>query len=496
MRHLVNNLKKLIAFIKNKFYGNIDDRIYLLRIALIFLMSFTCFAIVYRSFFAKVSSYKHVNLHTIYDRNDNLMAYNITTYQINLNPQYLMNLEQIWSQIQHLNLNKEDVLNNIYNKEPFILAKNLELNQVQGIKHPSLNIVKFIKRKYPLEKNFTTIGVCDLQKGIIKGVETLATKNEVHLTIDIRIQNILANVLELNQNKLRPELCFGIIVNLNGEILGMHTTNCTKTDDVHDFFNNILYGLFEYGSTCKIFTAFAGLHYKDFNINTIFDTDEGKKIFDRIITDYTPIPRYSDLYVIISKSSNRGTTAASRKIGRKLVDFLKMLKLDEPVNLGFTTTVKPKFFKKYKDDEILGMGFGYNFMTNALNIIRAFLIIFTNGKILNPTLIKNDKKIRLLGIIKSEVFDIVIDLMRKTASAHPKLDKLGCVSKTGTVDRIINGKYDSHRVNSYIVCAIPGLNGKFAYLMLLGIIDPKDSKQAGWNMREMCAEICERIYSL
>ena len=207
-------IKRFFKFIKIKFKGSLDDRIFLLRLILICIACFSIFALSYRSFFGKKMRPINTTLHSIYDRNNNLMAYNITTYRIIINPMEISSVAELWRQIEHLNVSKEDLIEKIYLNEPFILMDNLNLEAVQGIKHRAINIVKFNQRSYPLKKNFTTLGVCNLQRGLVKGVESMAINNNVFLTIDMRMQSILASTLERAQQQCNPEVCFGIISNL------------------------------------------------------------------------------------------------------------------------------------------------------------------------------------------------------------------------------------------------------------------------------------------
>jgi cell division protein FtsI/penicillin-binding protein 2 len=492
-------LKKFANYIKYKFSSGMKNRIELLSKFLISLSLFVLMALIIRTFITKPSQYINVHLHEIYDRDNKLMAYNVINYAVFVDPEKALNMEDVFQQVSHLTT-KEKFQHHFENNYKFMIAKNLTIEDVEKIKHPALTVTKYNRRKYPLKKNFTTIGVADLQRGIVKGVEVLALEKQVKLTIDMRFQNILSTALEKAHKDLQTEVSFGLILNMKGEVLAMHTSNCSDSDRIVDFLNPLFFGLFEFASTIKVLTAFAGLHYGDFDMNTVFDTDEGKYIFGKIKQDFEAIPQFSKLSTIIAFSSNRGVVAAARKIGTKsgknLIDFFKLLRLDETVDLGIMKSVKPKFFDKYKPDEVAGAAYGYNFMTNIFNVARAYLVIFTKGKIINPTILKDDNRDRIIGKIDSDVYDDVIELMKGTARRHKTLAKLGCASKSGTGDRIIRRSYDSTRVNSFFVCGVPGPSGDFEYLLIICNADPKDYKHAGLNSREIIAEIAEKIFTL
>jgi len=499
LRFEMSFFRRYYNIIRNFISESYSNRFRVLQYFIGFLFCLCIFAIGYRTILSSYKVKKIINLNPIYDKNNNFLAYNVFSYGLNINPREITSLNQFLDQIKHIDFDRERLINGITKNETFMLIRDLKYEDIAKIKHRAIEVMKFTSRKYPLGKNFTTIGFANLNSGIIKGIETMAIHRDVFLTIDIRVQNMLASSLEIYKNKCSPQSAFGVIVNMKGEILAMHTTNSTEPSSKKDFFNNLLYGSFEFGSTCKIFTMFAGLYYRTFSMDTIFDTDEGKSLFngEKILYDYEPIPRFSNIFTIISMSSNRGTVAAQRKIGSKLVDFFKLLKLNSQIDLDFTKLSKPKFFNRYKDDEIASFAFGYNFQTNIFNMTRAFLSIFNNGRLYKPKIFRNSSSNfeESIGGDKN-VYENVIKLMEKTAERHKVLKELKCASKSGTVDRVINGKYDTTRVNAYYVCVVPGMSGKYEYLMILVSLDPLDWKKAGWNLREVAARIASNIFSL
>ena len=88
----------------------------------------------------------------------------------------------------------------------------------------------------------------------------------------------------------------------------------------------------------------------------------------------------------------------------------------------------------------------------------------------------------------------IISCLQSTAAAHPSLKKLKCAAKSGTVYRFYNGCYDINRFNNYYICAVPDINGKIKYLILLILIDPQPALQGGIKIRNLCAKIAETIY--
>lgn len=406
------------------------------------------------------------NMHYIYDRNQIILAYDKTKYKIYAS---------------------KDIINSSTLVAKDVSLTNKEIKELSR----SSTIIKYFVREYLLGKYFTTIGFFT-NNGICKGVEINAIKGPVYTTIDMKIQNVVAMQCEKGKLDFNADECFAVIVNMQGEILSMHTTNCPDPNKPKDFFNSINQGLFEFGSTCKPFTAFAGLYLNKFNEQTIFDTSLGSYIDNRKMNDVEIIPQYSNLYTIMKHSSNLGLVTMAKIIGMELLDVLKMLKLNESIKLDFGSTPTPRWYKKPTLGDVQTMSFGY-YPTNCMNMIRAYLAIFNYGTLINPSVIKG--KTSVAGKIKAnpEVFRITIEAMKHAASKEPTLNQYHCASKTGTAFRIANGTYDRSAVNTFIVCGVPDINHKIKALIFVGLLNPRSVLLAGLSVRKICVQIVKDI---
>jgi cell division protein FtsI/penicillin-binding protein 2 len=448
-----------------------------------------------------------VQNNNIYDRNNNLLAYSKVVYDIYITPSQIKNMDNIFKILPELNIKEKDFLNKCMINERFLLAGKQNLEDLNRYKLPGISVIKKIKRCYPLGKKSTTLGVRNLDRGLIKELEIVASQYHTHLTttIDIRVQNILASHLEGFLDKAHPDEAMGIVVNMQGEILAMHTTASTDPEDIKDFYNKTIYGSFEFGSACKALTFLHGFHLNLFDKNTVLDTHEGKIDFGvRSLKDVYHIDRYSTVETILNNSSNLGTVAAMKKIGYEHLNFLKKLGLDTTIDLGFTYTSKPIFRSSYKKIELWPTGYGYGFITSPLNIIRAFLSIFTEGKIINPTFFfsdfsknhsLNNRIIRDLKFSPKTIENIQSCLLT-TASAHPILKKNKCMAKSGTVYRHTSHGYDTERFNNYYVLMVPDASNKPKNLVLLISLNPKPALPGGVKIRELGAQLSDSLSSL
>ncbi len=447
-----------------------NKKVTIFFLILLLIFSFCVIGLLYRvnSTTRKTSN---AGMYYVYDRNGVILAYDSFIYTVKIP---IKNIKYIDSKYKYHLENDYYIIDN----------KNLNLIDILALKKYTI-ITSKRKRSYLLSKNITTIGFSDSDKGIFKGTEINAQKSPVYTTIDIKVQNIIARECEKSKLEFDADECFCVAVNMQGEILGMHTTNSADPNNSKDFFNNITHGQFEFGSTCKIFTVFAGFYLNIFDDKTVIDTYTGSYIDNRKMHDVEPIPRYSDVTTIIKHSSNLGTVALAKAIGAD--NFYNILHL-----LRVTKHIKNR---KFTTGDKITMSFGY-FPTDVFSFLSAFLCFFNNGQLITPYLIKKTRnKINKISAPLS-IFQQTIGVMRAAASKEYTLHKYNCVSKTGTAHRIKGYTYDKNSVNTFIVGCIPDSTGKYQIMILVGLLNPRKVQLAGLSVRLTLVNIVKSIAPL
>ena len=447
---------------------------------IILLASIASFGLLLR-YIKPPKNSESTNYGCIYDRNNFILAYSSVNYNIYLKPK-----------------NITDPIATYQELRPYITyEKYLELLQKDGsilvattsTKPPkfssdSILVQKNIKRKYPMGKYSTTIGYLDLSRGICKGVESYAQYGNVQTTIDWRLQLNLALHLEHLVKKRNGEVAFGILLNKNGEIEAMHTTNCADPSYPKDFFIYPTSGLFEIGSVSKAITAFAGLYLGAFTLDTVLDPSTGKYIGSRPMCDTHAPPKEWKIGSILGVSSNIGTVAAAKKIGEvNLMSFFKLLQLHEKILWNCGETPEPTWPKTRGD--MLSAAFGYAYSGTFLHFGRAFVSIINDGKLIIPRILLNQPA-QQTGRINTTVLPDLQKILKSTAAGVcGEFAKMGVGSKSGTAKQWRGNHYSSSNFNCFFVFFIPDLNGDFKYVLLVSLINPQPPQLSGVVLKDM-----------
>ncbi len=449
----------------------------------LFIALFSIFALSFRTILSHITFSQRTISHIIYDRNNNILAYEDVRYDIYLDLNRSTN-------ITFIKLGLNDIPDS--DKNIVLIKKNIKIDNVNTYKDPGIILIKKKVRIYTIDKDFFSIGVLNEQHGLCKGIEVLAKKSNIYTTIDLKMQKILVNVLEQSQKDFDALESFGVIANINGEIIAMHTTKSNKNGKMCDFVNTIYHSVFEFASTCKLFTMLFGFHSQAINEKMMFDLRNGAYIDERRMVDVEAMPDFATTEMIFKKSSNVGTTLIGQTLDKELFfNFLKQLQLNKVIDLQFTQTAHPLFPKNPKKGDILTMCLGYCYATTAINMIKAYLAIFNNGLLINPTLIKNYKTNNRRIHINN--LDKMHKLLHINAARHPILARYNCASKTGTA-KIMGKKTYTEDVNTFIICVLPDIYGNYKYIILLGLLKPNPPKLAGLCVRNMCVQIVQKIF--
>jgi cell division protein FtsI (penicillin-binding protein 3) len=132
------------------------------------------------------------------------------------------------------------------------------------------------------------------------------------------------------------------------------------------------------------------------------------------------------------------------------------------------------------------LAMGYNLQMNSLQLVKAYALLANGGYEVSPTFIQESsnsikKKVRRLD---SSVVERVIQSLKyvtKTAGALKKGDVPGYteVGKTGTVRKLIDGKYSKRHYFSSFVGFCPAKEARF--VLYVGIDEPSTEYVPGWG---------------
>ena len=446
----------------------------------------------------------------IYDRNGNLLSTTINSYSLSANPKSLKNKKLISEKLSLIISRPEEEIFNLLNEnKSFVwLKRNISPKEHQAIidlGEVSLKTEHIkeeeIKRIYP-HGNISShvVGYVDIDgnglAGIERGLNEILSKGEdVHLSIDIRLQSAFREELIKTINKFSADSGSIVAIDITtGEIIALSSfpdfdPNNRKTFTENNKLNRIIGGNYEMGSTFKPITVAMGIDKKIINSETSFDVSKPIKKGKITINDFHPHKGFFDIKEIVVNSSNIGAAKIASKIGkRNQINFFKKLGFYEKIELEIIESAKPYTNPNHWGEiETMTIGYGHGFMVTPLHLVSAYASLINDGKRLNPTFLKDNIVINKTQIIKHETSDYFIKLLRavvlETEYTGPrvKIEGYEIGGKTGTAELINeSGLYQKDMNLTSFIGVFP--TSKPKYIVLAMIENPKKIKEENYNI--------------
>ena len=432
---------------------------------------------------------------TIVDRNDNILAVNITTASVYANPKKIVDLKSTSEKICHY-LSIEDcstIFNKLKDDKTFIWVKRhltpSEQQELQDQGIPGIYFIKDEKRVYPHGNLFShVLGYVDIDGNGIAGIEkyfdkdlTSSTNTSLKLSLDIRVQEILREEL-MNQVKDHNAIGgSGLVMDIKtGEIISMvslpdYDPHRVEAATERQKFNQVTLGVYEMGSTFKALTMAMGLDGKNISINDSFSSDAVVKVGNKKISDYRGKGGMLSVPEILMYSSNIGTAQVAMRVGvKKQKEYLKELGLMKALELEIPEKSNPLYpsQKLWSQASLITISYGHGMAVTPMHLAKAFSAVINDGKLAKPTLVygKNDNLVPDVVLSKN-----ASDTMKKLLhfvvmyGSGKKANIEGYVvgGKTGTAEKIIGNSYSKKLNISSFVGGFPMTNPRYVVLVLV-----------------------------
>lgn len=304
------------------------------------------------------------------------------------------------------------------------------------------------------------------------------------ITIDSRIQYHAYRHLS---TAVREHRALGgsvvVLDAMNGDVLAMvnqpkFNPNNRQDRKPEQFRNRAITDVFEPGSTIKPFTVAMALQSKLLRPNTPIETAPGvMRIGRNRVRDHHD---YGLLTVasVIMKSSNVGAAKiAMMTKPDALIDALKKVGFGSATGVGFPGEVTGTLpSRKLKPFEHATLSFGYGLSTTALQLARAYTALANDGRVLSPRLIKSHVPMTAREAFEPSVVKHLSGMLEMAVSKEgtgfsAQVPRYRIAGKTGTIHKIIDGKYAKDRYRSVFVGYGPATHPRL--VMVVVIDDPR-----------------------
>ncbi len=393
-----------------------------------------------------------------------------------------------------------EVLQKLQSEGRFIwVRRNLtpdEQYRVLEIGDPGLSFRYEDKRIYP-EGALTShiVGYTDVDGRGLGGIERafnnlLVTGEEapLELTLDIRIQHILRRELKKAVSDFRAKGGAGLVMDVkSGEVLA--SVSYPDFDPHHpghaaaeNLFNRATLGVYELGSTFKIFSTAALLDLKNVALGKKFDATEPIKYGHFLIRDYHPQKRKLTIPEVFIYSSNIGSALIGEMIGTEdLKKFYADLGLLDAANIEIGEVGKPIVPDPWRDINTLTASYGHGIAVSPLQLITAVSTIVNEGYFVSPTFIKSSGPAEsVFQIVSPETSKKMRGLLRLvvTEGTGGNADVPGYLvgGKTGTAEKSADGSYDRKKLISSFIAVFPMDAPRYAVFVMVD--EPKGTRES------------------
>ncbi|MBW4707824.1 penicillin-binding protein 2 [Roseobacter sp. YSTF-M11] len=365
------------------------------------------------------------------------------------------------------------------------------------------------------------IGVAGVEKYFDDHLRDPANGNKpLALSLDLTVQAAAERVLYGGMKLMNAKGATSILMDVHtGEVISVvslptfdpnNRPRPATTGDQSDspLFNRSVQGVYELGSTFKIFTVAQAMDLGLVNPETVIDTKGPLRWGKFRIRDFRNYGDTLTVSKIIEKSSNIGTARLAMQIGtdrqRAFLQELGMLEATD-FEIVEAATGKPLLPKKWSELSTMTISYGHGLSTSPMHLAAGYAAIANGGFKVQPTILRQSGP-QLGERVFSE---------RSSAAARRMLRKVvtdGTASfgdvagyavggKTGTADkpRPQGGYYDD-KVIATFASIFPAHDPRYVLIVTLDepvdTIGDKPRRTAGWTAVPVAAEMIKRVAPL
>jgi cell division protein FtsI (penicillin-binding protein 3) len=301
------------------------------------------------------------------------------------------------------------------------------------------------------------------------------------------------------------------VTNVNtGEIMAMVSLpdfDPNNPKEVHDpdRINRLTTGVYEMGSTFKAFTLAMALDTGKYGLDSLWDARGPLHYGKFAIHDDEPKGRFLTMKEVFTFSSNvgAGRIALSQGVEAHKAFLRKMGQLDR-LRTELPESASPILPRRWSDLNTITIAFGHGMAVAPLQAVMGVSALANGGLLIPPTFLKrSEEEARAIAkrVIKPETSDKMRFLMRLNAeigtAKRANVPGYYIGGKTGTAEKVVNGRYAKKRVLTAFTAILPADKPKYQLLIMLD--EPQPLKEtygqiaSGWNAVPTAGNVIARI---
>jgi len=398
---------------------------------------------------------------------------------------------------------------------------------LNAIGDPALGFKEENHRVYP-NNNLTAhiVGYTDVDGNGIAGIEKSfdeilkSSKETLQLSVDLKVQHAMRSELLEAMKTFKAKAAIGMVMNVNtGEVIAMVSLPDFDPNNINlaiddEKFNRATLGVFEMGSTFKLFSTAAAIDSNKVNFGTTFDVRDPIKSGRFTISDLHSKKRLLSVPEIFIYSSNIGTAKMAEVLGAEKIQsfYHSMGFFDKVPEIELPERGSPIYPSPWRDVNTLTTSFGHGIAVSPLHLMRAASALVNGGIMPRSTLVKlADNGTDESGLVMETSRVVSEDTSKKLRqllemvvvggtgnNAYVKGYNVG--GKTGTAEKNINGKYEQNVLFSSFLGVFPITKPEYAVLAIIdepqGTPETHGYATGGWTAAPVVAKVVKHMGSI
>jgi cell division protein FtsI (penicillin-binding protein 3) len=471
----------------------------------------------------------------VLDRRGEILATDVKTPSLFGEPRRIIDVDEAIELLTAVlpDLDASELRERLSSKRGFVWLKREITPQQQREIHrlglPGIGFLSENKRVYPNgavvshvigHVNIDNQGIAGIEKWLdgrgladlhMAGLATDRLQKPVELAVDLRVQHALRDELLAARAKFKAQAAAGLVTDVRtGEIVAMVSVPDYDPNNPREAIdptriNRLTTGVFELGSTFKALTVAMALDSGKVTLNSSFDA-RGSLRYGRFnINDYKGQNRVLTVPEIFTYSSNIGTARMALRLG---VDhhkaFLKKVGQLDRLRTELPESAEPLVPKRWGELNTVTIAFGHGLSVAPLQAVMGIGALMNGGYLIPPTFLKRSEaeaRAIAMRVIKPETSAQMRYLMRLNAEkgTATKADVKGFYigGKTGTSEKVINGRYAKHKLLNTFTAVLPADEPRYQLLIMLDEPQPTPDTHgyatSGWNAAPTAGRVVARI---
>ncbi|MFU8864603.1 MAG: peptidoglycan D,D-transpeptidase FtsI family protein [Rhodobacterales bacterium] len=481
----------------------------------------------------------------IVDRHGRVLATNLETFSLYAQPPQMIDPEHAATELARIfpDLDRDRLVRDFTGSRKFLwIKRRLSPEQKQAVHDIGDPGLLFGPRDMRLYPNGTlaahvlggagfgregvhaaeVIGVAGVERQFDEQLRDPSRASEpLELSLDLTIQAATEEVLLGGMRMLNAKGAAAVLMDVHtGEVISIASLpdfdpndrpappTQGRPDD-SPLFNRVVQGVYELGSTFKIFTVAQALELGMVNPETIVNTQSPMTWGRHRISDFRNYGPELSVSKVIEKSSNVGTARLAIDIGaERQREFLGQLGLLEVTGFEMVESRggRPLLPPRWSELSTMTISYGHGMSATPLHLAAAYATIVNGGTKVSPTLLKQTGPQYGPRVISEKTSAQLRRMLRLTVSqgtaSFGEVKGYAVGGKTGSADkpRIDGRGYEKEKVLATFAATFPAHDPKYVLIVTLDeAVETSGSeprRTAGWTAVPVAAEVIRRVAPL